>query len=97
MNSSKATKIIVETPGGTDTKLFIRDICSHELMKGIGEERIIEFENRYNALDVGVQSNLFNASIEYNTLKYENLNDPDAINLINSKYFTNNPLDLFRL
>lgn len=97
MSKTAATRIIIETPGGTETKLYPRDIFSHPLLANKPEEFLRNIELRFNALDVGIQSNFFNSSIEYSTLKYENLTDPDALNLINSKYFANNPLNLFLL
>ena len=52
---------------------------------------------RYNALNEQYQYYLFQHSVESRMIHYENLNDPDAIQMINSKYFASNPLDLGRL
>lgn len=56
-----------------------------------------QIESRYKTLDVEYQSYLFDESIESKVLHYENLNDPNAVQLINSQYFDKNPIDLFRL
>ena len=92
-NVSRASKIINETPGGTISKLYPADIAN-----SLGEsvDRFEEIQNRFRALDLGFQYNIFRESLEYKTLHYENLSDPDALNLINAKYFNNN-LDLLRL
>ena len=92
LNSSTAAKIINETPGGLNNKLFPSDLADK-----IDPELFDIIQRRFNALDIGYQLGIFNNSIEYHSLHYENLSDPDAVNLINSKYFRKNPLDLLRL
>lgn len=52
---------------------------------------------RYKCLAVQYQVSLFRESLEATTLHYENLQDPNAVNMINDKYFSNNPIDVFRL
>lgn len=54
-------------------------------------------ESRFNCLDADYQTLFFNESIEPSIIQYENLNDPDAVRLINDKYFSNNPIDIFKL
>lgn len=52
---------------------------------------------RFKCLDIQYQTMLFDESLEPQVLHYENLNDPDTVNLINSRYFSNNPIDVFKL
>lgn len=54
-------------------------------------------DSRFKCLDMGYQSILFSESLEPHVIQYENLNDPDAVRLINDKYFSNNPIDIFKL
>ena len=54
-------------------------------------------ESRYKAIDAIYQSMFFKESTEYLTLSYDNLVDPEAINVINTEFFSKNPLDLSRL
>lgn len=95
-NVSTASKIINQTPGGITNRLFPTDIANTLIEKG-GQEIFTKVQDRFRALDVVYQHNLFLLSTENLSLHYENLSDPDALNLINSKYFSNNPLDLMRL
>lgn len=57
-----------------------------------------KIDSRYNVLDIDYQYYLFTEmSSESMTLHYENLSDPDALEMINSQYFSKNPIDLLRL
>lgn len=93
----------------SDTNRIINGIISDPTMKiniGTLYDTSVELqgkiaknslESRYKVLDVEYQSMIFNESIEPMLINYENLSDPDAIQMINSKYFQNNPIDIFRL
>jgi len=93
-NSRTAAKMINEVPGMEGQKIFPQDL--KYLFEG-NEETFDLILRRFRALDFGFQNVIFRESLECKTLHYENLSDPDAVNLINSKYFQNNPLDLLRL
>ena len=102
LNVKTASKLINTTPGGLETKLYPQDIFNRlqaDEASGYQLDTAIfdKIQERFKALDVGFQHILFKESFEYVTMHYENLSDPDALNLINSKYFANNPLDLLRL
>ena len=102
LNVKVASKLINETPGGLETKLFPQDIFNRlkvEEAAGYHLDQSIfdRIQNRFKALNLDFQHMLFTNSVEYAALHYENLSDPDALNMINSKYFANNPLDLLRL
>lgn len=98
LNSRIATRVINETPGALEYKLRPMDIAN-SLEKFIATDPnfMVTLNNRYNALNVEYQHILYTNSVECSTLHYENLSDPDALNLINDKYFKNNPLDIFRI
>lgn len=53
--------------------------------------------SRYKCLALQYQSSLFEESIEAKTFHYENLQDPNAVQMINDRYFANNPIDVFKL
>lgn len=102
LNVKIASKLINETPGGLETKLYPQDIFNRlkaEEAAGYHLDTTIfdKIQERFRALDLSFQHNIFKQNIECVTFHYENLSDPDALNLINSKYFANNPLDLLRL
>lgn len=91
---NKASKIINEVASIDNQTIYPEDI------KDIIESNNLDFKeisNRYKALDVNYQHLWFQDSIEYANLHYDNLQDPDALNMINTKFFKNNPLDLYRL
>ena len=52
---------------------------------------------RYNALNVIYQDEYYRNSIEQMKLHYENLSDPQAVQIINDRYFSDNPIDILRL
>jgi len=54
-------------------------------------------ENRFRALDLNYQTLLFSNSIEKDLLQFKDLVDPESLSMINSKYFSEEPLDLYRL
>lgn len=54
-------------------------------------------ESRFKVLDVDYQSYLFDESVESKMIVLDDLNDPDAIQMINDQYFASNPIDIFRL
>ena len=54
-------------------------------------------EARYKVLNLDYQLNIFSNSIEPSLINLQNLNDPDAVNLINDRYFKNNPIDLSKI
>lgn len=54
-------------------------------------------EARFNVLDIPSMMVIFNNDMEIYNISYENLIDPGALQMINSKYFANNPIDLYRL
>lgn len=54
-------------------------------------------DTRFKALDISYQYMVYNESLDHNTLRYENLDDPDAVQMINNTYFKDNPIDIFHL
>jgi hypothetical protein len=54
-------------------------------------------ESRLNAIDTCMILQYYKNDPESKSIKFEDLNDPSAINMINSKFFENNPIDLQKL
>lgn len=92
----EANRIISEVVGFNNIKIDINTLydSSKELSSKFPRTTL---ESRYKVLDLNYQYMLFENSIEPSLIQYENLNDPGAIQMINSQYFEKNPIDLFRL
>jgi len=54
-------------------------------------------ESRFKALDLNYQTLLYTNSMEKDLLEFKDLVDPESLSMINSKYFSEEPLDLYRL
>lgn len=96
-NITKTTRLISQCYGFDSIKLTpqsLFDLIKPSEFKNIDQELLV---NRYKTLDISYQSILYSQSIEFKTLHYENLEDSNAINMINNKYFANDPIDIFRL
>lgn len=92
----KANKIIYSITNGADV-LVTPDMLNRadeSLISGIPLHLI---DSRYKALDVLYQDIIYAESQEPLTLVFTDLSDNDAINLINDKYFSKNPIDIFKL
>lgn len=96
-NVTKASRLISQTIGYDSIKLSPQTVF--ELNKPSDTKNMDWglIEKRYQALDIQYQSFLFKESLENSTLHYTNLEDPEAIRMINDQYFSNNPIDIFRL
>ena len=96
VNFTKANKIISSITNGADVALTpdMLDKADSSLIEGLPLQII---DSRFKALDVLYQDILYNESVEPMLLKFENLSDPNAIQLINDQYFSNNPIDIFKL
>lgn len=88
------------TPGHEKDMEFIYNIISEELGKN-KRSRIIPFEefaNRFCAVDVAFQSTLYGTLPEANMTNFKTkMRDPDTVKSLNSKYFSNCPIDLDKL
>ena len=96
-NVSTSCKLISQILGFDSIKLTpqsLFDLLPIESFNGVDLNLIT---NRYKVLDVQYQNILYSNSVESKTIHYENLEDNNAINLINDKYFRDNPIDIFRL
>jgi hypothetical protein len=80
---------------GVDIEL-VPDIVFKAYSK-IPEDRYSIIQKRYNALSIPYQYIFYSESTEPKILKLDNLEDPDAIHMINDQYFRDNPIDVFRL
>lgn len=95
-NIAETNRIIKNIVTDPTLKIDINTLynASVELQGKVG---LSVLDARYKVLDVNYQTLVFNESIEPALINYENLSDPDIIQMINSKYFQNNPIDIFKL
>ena len=71
---------------------------SIDIMSEYLEDKVDIIKNRYKAIDVLYQSNLYMMGNYYLDKSWDvNLQDPDMIKLLSDKYFRYNPLDLDRI
>jgi hypothetical protein len=96
LNSSLASKFINDVTNGTNIQVNLDMLyqLNAELANRVPLANVLP---RARALDIHYQSLLFKDSLELKVLHYENLEDPNALQMINSKYFANDPIDLLRL
>lgn len=98
VNFTKANKIINSIVGAEDIVLTpdMLDRADPKLIEGLPLQII---DSRYKALDVIYQDILFNDDKcpEPELLDFKNLTDDGAIQLINDTYFSQNPIDIFKL
>ena len=96
LNVTESERIIYNAIQDQDLKLSINTL--YEISTEIQSKVPISIiDSRYKVLDVDYQSYLFDESVESKTIVLNDLNDPEAIRLINDQYFSNNPIDIFRL
>ena len=95
VNVDTARKIIDSIVGKEDIRITIQQLYSNPKIMSILPVSIIV--SRYKALDVEFMLAYYEADIESKELKFENLHDDGTMNLINAKYFANNPIDLINL
>ena len=95
-NISMSSKIITEFCGASDLRVT-PELLFEKNNFNLNSNQIETTINRFKCVDLHYQNIYFQESLEPKTLHYENLEDPDTIQLINSQYFTNNPIDIFRL
>lgn len=102
LNLGTAIKVINEA---INNKLILNgynsDIYSaaYAICTGRLADQLMLVQNRYNAIDIKKQHNIYFNSPEQLTVKDSILNqyDPENVKLLNNKYFASNPLDLNRL
>ena len=92
LNVKKAKQIIASTG------IIIPTLQTIYEQNDISNKSAFEMTNaRYKAIDIQFQHSVFGDTVESKMIKINNLSDPNAVKLINDKYFENNPLDLERL
>lgn len=57
----------------------------------------LEYENRFKAVDLRFQQQLFADSVESKTIVLDNLYDPGNLNMLLNKYFSENPIEVNKL
>lgn len=95
IGNSADVKYIIEKYAGTDdTEVPLDLILSDEGVKPIIRQQI---ESRLKAFDLKYMKAFYKEDPESIGITFEDLNDPEALNTINSKVFANNPIDFQRL
>jgi hypothetical protein len=95
INIKTAVKYIEKIVGNTDRELFMELLYNDEEISNSIPLNIIE--SRLKALDVKYMLPIYQQDPEYLSIRIENLIDNETLNKINSKFFTNNPMDFNNL
>lgn len=96
LNITMSKKYINQVTNGTDVRLTLEML--YQLNSDLANRVPIEsVRPRWKVLNIDYQDSIFRNSLEPKITHYEDLNDPKAVQMINSKYFANNPIDLLRL
>ena len=93
-NIAMAKKVILSINDGIDAKIDGFQLVNNEKVSNIVNVQIIE--SRLKAMDVTYALPYYKQDPE-NNYKFINLQDNGSLNMINSKYFEKNPLELNKL
>ena len=94
-NVSTSINIIKSIVGEEDIKIIPQQL--YENNDVFSKLPVSIIESRMKALDVQFMLPYYKSDPESKSYKFINLRDDSAINMINSKFFANNPLDLAKL
>jgi hypothetical protein len=95
LNIDASRKIIEHLVGSEDIKIPIQQLYGdHSIMQSVPVSIV---EARFKALDIQYMLPYYQADIESKELKFENLHNDGTLQMINAKYFANEPLDLQNL
>ena len=94
-NVSAAKKAILEITNGENIKIDINQLLMNESISKVINVQMIE--SRLKGLDITYALPYYKQDPESNNYKFINLQDNGAVNMINSKYFEKNPLELNKL
>ena len=95
VSTEQARKIIYHFVGSEDIKIPIQQLYNDSSVFQSIPVSIVE--GRFKALDVEYMLPYYDADIESKELNFQNLYDDGTIQMINSKYFANEPIDLQNL
>lgn len=94
-NVAGTRNIIKKLVGTDDVKILPVHLSNdEEIMSKIPVAKV---ESRMNVLDVQFILNYYKNDPESKSIQLQNLEDDSAINMINSRFFSHNPLDLNKL
>lgn len=96
VNFNTANKIISSIDGCLNVKLNVDNMVM-AIPDIVDRVPIQIIDSRYKVMDIEYQDILYNESVEPMLLSFENLSDMQAIQIINDQYFSNNPIDIFKL
>ena len=94
-NAVGASGIIHKLVGNEDIEVIPQQMYMDEKISQ--KIPVAKVEARIKALDVKFMLPYYQSDPESKSIKFINLQDPQAVNMINAKFFANNPLDLGKL
>lgn len=94
-NVSTARNVIQKIVGNEHIKILPEQLYADQEISS--KLQISLLESRMKALDVQFMLPYYKQDPESKAIKFENLEDNQTVNMINSKFFSNNPLDLTKL
>lgn len=95
VNVKGAVKIIKKIVGEEDIQVIEDQLWSDDEIPNLIPVALVA--NRVKALDVKFMLNYYRNDPEYTSIQLQNLRDDGTVNMINSKFFSHNPLDLTKL
>ena len=95
LNVAAVRKVIKSIVGEDDIVIYPEQLYADENISSIIPVNMVEA--RLKALDIRYTLPYYKADPESKSIKLLNLSDDGAINMINSKFFSHNPLDLNKL
>ena len=99
VNRKKILDCIYNTIGYQDTVISLATFKNNlsDSLSFLSDDQMDIIEKRYRCMSLQIQNILYNDSIEKMSLSYQNLNDPQALQIINNEFFSDEPLDILRL
>lgn len=95
LNVVTASKIIRSLVGSEDIKILPEQLYqNHDINSKIP---VADIESKFKTLDVQFMLPYYKQDPESQAIQLQNLDDPATLNMINSKFFGNNPLDFSKL
>lgn len=93
-NIQPSVGLIYNMVGSEDIKIDISQLYTEEILS---KYNISFVEARLNTLDINYMLPYYRNSEECKSISLMNLSDNNIVNMINAKYFANNPIDILKL
>lgn len=96
VNFNRANSILKNIVGFENVKIYPITLNTLDI-NVLGNVPVQTVDSRFKVLDVEYQYELYLESVEPLLLQFDNLSDPDAINIINDTYFSKNPINILNI